>query len=185
MVVLPFFSELDWEAYIVSIAKIATKKLGSLICSMFLSSRLVFFSINLLSGFKSGMRFPKSNKKKKEIRIFLWKQQVGKKWRIQSKGGECLIFLMTWEQVWHAMGKGVKIPLFIWSLRFWHCYVSYCFKGCVRYILASFVSSLNESTCETKKNVFNFTSKAPFVLEKIKFYNSTFSNFITSPNASA
>ena len=73
MLVLPFFSELDWEAYIVSIAKIATKKLGSLICSMFLSSRLVFFSINLLSGFKSVMRFPKSNKKKKEIGIFFMK----------------------------------------------------------------------------------------------------------------
>ena len=28
---------------------------------------------------------------------------------------------------------------------------------------------LKESTCETKKNVFYFTSKAPFVLEIIKF----------------
>ena len=52
------------------------------------------------------------------------------------------------------------------------------------FLLVCFLS-LNESTCETKKNVFNFTSKAPFVLEKIKFYNSTFSNFITSSNASA
>ena len=30
-------------------------------------------------------------------------------------------------------------------------------------------SSLKESTCETRKNVFCFTSKALFVLEKIKF----------------
>ena len=29
--------------------------------------------------------------------------------------------------------------------------------------------SLNESTCETRKNVFYFTSKALFVLKKIKF----------------
>ena len=29
--------------------------------------------------------------------------------------------------------------------------------------------SLNESTCQTRKNVFHFTSKALFVLEKIKF----------------
>ena len=29
--------------------------------------------------------------------------------------------------------------------------------------------NLNEGTCQTKKNVFYFTSKALFVLEKIKF----------------
>ena len=29
--------------------------------------------------------------------------------------------------------------------------------------------SLNKSTCQTRKNVFYFTSKALFVLEKIKF----------------
>ena len=43
--------------------------------------------------------------------------------------------------------------------------------------------SLNESSCQTRKNVFYFTSKAFFVLEKIKFYISTFSNFMTSSNA--
>ena len=32
-----------------------------------------------------------------------------------------------------------------------------------------FFSSLNESTCQTRKNVFYFTLKALFVLEKIKF----------------
>ena len=41
------------------------------------------------------------------------------------------------------------------------------FKGCIRYIFASFFLSLNESTCETRKNVFYFTSKALFVLKKI------------------
>ena len=34
--------------------------------------------------------------------------------------------------------------------------------------------SLKESTCETRENVFYFTSKALFVLKKNKFYNSTF-----------
>ena len=43
------------------------------------------------------------------------------------------------------------------------------FKGCVRYIFASLFLSLNESTCQTGKNVFHFTLKALFVVEKIKF----------------
>ena len=42
-------------------------------------------------------------------------------------------------------------------------------KGCVCYIFARLFSSLNESPCQTKKNVFYFTSKALFALEKIKF----------------
>ena len=42
-------------------------------------------------------------------------------------------------------------------------------KGYVRYIFARLCLSLNESSCQTKKNVFHFTSKALFVLEKIKF----------------
>ena len=42
-------------------------------------------------------------------------------------------------------------------------------KGCARYIFASLFLGLNESTCQIKKNVFYFTSKPHFVLEKIKF----------------
>ena len=42
-------------------------------------------------------------------------------------------------------------------------------KGCVRYIFASLFLGLNESTCQTKKNTFYFTSKALFILKKIKF----------------
>ena len=41
-------------------------------------------------------------------------------------------------------------------------------KGCIRYIFASLFLSLKESTGETKKNILNFTSKALFILEKIK-----------------
>ena len=33
-------------------------------------------------------------------------------------------------------------------------------KGCVRYTFASLFLSLNESTCQTRKNIFYFTSKA-------------------------
>ena len=44
-------------------------------------------------------------------------------------------------------------------------------------------SSLNESTCQTRKNVFYFTPKALFVLEKIKFQNFRFSNFMAPSNA--
>ena len=43
------------------------------------------------------------------------------------------------------------------------------FKGCVHYIFANLFSSLSESTCQTKKNAFYFTSKDLFILEKIKF----------------
>ena len=42
-------------------------------------------------------------------------------------------------------------------------------KGCVCYIFASLSLSLNEGTCQAKKNVFYFSGKALFVLEKIKF----------------
>ena len=51
-----------------------------------------------------------------------------------------------------------------------------------RFVLVYFLS-LNESACQTRKNVFFFTTKALFVLEKIKFQNSRFSNFMTSSNA--
>ena len=47
------------------------------------------------------------------------------------------------------------------------------------FVLVCFLS-LNESTFQTRKNVFYFTSKALFVLKKIKFQNSTFSSFMTS-----
>ena len=55
-------------------------------------------------------------------------------------------------------------------------------KGCVRYIFASLFLGLNESPCQIKKKNFYFTSKPLFVLEKIKYYNFTFSNSLTSSN---
>ena len=42
-------------------------------------------------------------------------------------------------------------------------------KGCVHYIFAILFLGLKESTCQMRKNVFYFTSKPLFVLEKIKF----------------
>ena len=48
MVGLTFSSKLDWDSYIFSIAKTASKKIGGLICSMkFLSPGLLCISINL------------------------------------------------------------------------------------------------------------------------------------------
>ena len=43
------------------------------------------------------------------------------------------------------------------------------FKGCVRYIFACLFLCLNESPGQIRKSVFYFTSKAVFVLKKIKF----------------
>ena len=47
-----------------------------------------------------------------------------------------------------------------------------------------FLSS-KDSTCQTRKNVFYLTLKVFFGLEKIKFQNFRFSNFMTSSNAYA
>ena len=61
-------------------------------------------------------------------------------------------------------------------------YGSNKFKGCVHFIFASLFLGLNESSYQIKKNIFYFTSKHLFILEKIKFQKSTFSNFMTSSN---
>ena len=42
--------------------------------------------------------------------------------------------------------------------------LSVFFKGCVRYIFASFSLGQNENICQNKKNVFCFTSKLLFFL---------------------
>ena len=42
-------------------------------------------------------------------------------------------------------------------------------RSCVCYIFTSFSVYLKESICETRKNVFYFTSKALFILEIINF----------------
>ena len=42
-------------------------------------------------------------------------------------------------------------------------------KGCVCYIFVSLFLCLKESTCETRKNIFYFTSKALSVFEIIRF----------------
>ena len=53
------------------------------------------------------------------------------------------------------------------------------FEGSVRYIFAGLFVILKETTCETRKNIFYVTSKALFVLEKIKIRCL---NFMTSSN---
>ena len=46
------------------------------------------------------------------------------------------------------------------------CQVRMLFKGCVCYISASLFLTLKVSTCQTRKNVFYFTAKAVFIIEK-------------------
>ena len=50
----------------------------------------------------------------------------------------------------------------------WGWYPSAHYVVSATFVLVCFLS-LNESTCQTRKNGFYFTSKALFVLEKIKF----------------
>ena len=50
MLGLTFSSKLDWDSYVVSIAKTDSKKIGALIRSMKFSKRLLFISINLPYG---------------------------------------------------------------------------------------------------------------------------------------
>ena len=47
MLELTFSSKLDWDPYIISIAKTASKKIGALICSMFFSPKVALSGTNL------------------------------------------------------------------------------------------------------------------------------------------
>ena len=54
------------------------------------------------------------------------------------------------------------------------------FKGCVCYIFASLLLSLEKNFFETRKNVFYFTPKALFILKKIKVHSFRYLNSMTS-----
>ena len=58
-------------------------------------------------------------------------------------------------------------------------------EGCARYIFAGLFCMPKVSTCEKRKNVFLFSSKALFVLELMKFSLFGYSNVMTSSNAKA
>ena len=81
------------------------------------------------------------------------------KWKIQRKV-PCVTTL------WYS--HTLAFSFFSCLLIFCGCF-DFIIKGCVHYIFASLFLSLNESTCQMKENVFYFTSKPLFVLEKIKF----------------
>ena len=53
---------------------------------------------------------------------------------------------------------------------------------CSTFLLVCF-SILKDSTCETWKNIFYFTLKALVILEKIRFWNFSYSHFIIISNA--
>ena len=69
---------------------------------------------------------------------------------------------------WYIASKAVNIVFKC------HCKLStplntLLFIGCFQYILASSFFKSKKSTCETRKNGFSYTSKALFILKKIKF----------------
>ena len=61
---------------------------------------------------------------------------------------------------WEGGGQGPPVAKWnvIWDV-----------KGCIRYIFSSLFLKAKESACETRKNLFYYTSKALFILEIIKF----------------
>ena len=70
------------------------------------------------------------------------------------------------------MAKNSKLVKYVLQLQILVCSTS-CFHQTLKVVSATFLLvyfvSLKESTCETRKNAFYFTSKALFVLEIIKF----------------
>ena len=73
--------------------------------------------------------------------------------------------------------------MFEWVLNTPLKLVEYNVKGCVRYIFASLFFKSKGQHLGKNEKCFYFTSKALFVLKKIKFYNFRYSNFMKSPNA--
>ena len=62
-------------------------------------------------------------------------------------------------------------------------HASSAFKGFVCHICTSLFFKSKRKHFSNQKKCFYFTSKALFVVEKIKFQNSAFSNFMMSSNA--
>ena len=62
-----------------------------------------------------------------------------------------------------------KTSLFFVYILFYFALQTRVLKAAAATFLLVCFSSFNKSTCETGKNIFHFTSKALFLLEKIKF----------------
>ena len=94
--------------------------------------------------------------------------------KLQKIRGSQKMFIFRgggWGEGFFLWGRGQKI---IFSrggggnFLGWGWYPSAHYVVSATFVLVCFLS-LNESTCQTRKNGFYFTSKALFVLEKIKF----------------
>ena len=88
-----------------------------------------------------------------------------------------------WVDIFHL--KATKHCFFSGEDKFSKKMSSSILKVVFATFLLVYFACLKESTCETRKNVFYFTSKAVFVLEIIKYYFKRYSNIMMSSNAQA
>ena len=84
--------------------------------------------------------------------------------KTEPKKNQVRIFFLVWTYIPLKQSTSIVIVLNI------DFYVrkKYLKVASATFLLVCFLS-LNESTCQTRKNAFYFTSKTLFVLEKIKF----------------
>ena len=159
MLGLTFSSESDWGSQIISIAKTASKKIGALIRYM------KFFS--------------------PEVALHLYKSAIRpcmEYWcQVWVNAPSCYLELLDKLQKRICKTVGPSLAASLEPLAHGQNASS------LKVVPATFSQvcslSLKESTWETRKNVFYFTSKPLFVLEKMKFQNFRYSNFMTSSNA--
>ena len=130
-----------------------------------------------------------------EIKLKVNNRDTRKRYGSQ-RGGECRCVRKSRinGEEWVEKGFGVnKNSMNRYFLKGLLIAVMMCIPGHINWNLkvvsATFLPvyflSLNEISCQTRKNTFCFTSKALFVHQKIKFWYFRFSNFMTSSNASA
>ena len=102
----------------------------------------------------------------------------------------CMVFFFVFYVGWAYILRG---SLFIKVVSQWiqatrnllQCYPIFGLKVVPTTSLLLCFLRLKESTCETSKNVFYFTSKTLFILVIIKFWFFRYSNIMTSANAQA
>ena len=145
MLGLTFSSTLDWRSYNISIAKTASKKIEALICSMkFLSP---------------------------EVALYCYKSTICPCMEycchVSAGVPSCYLQLLDklQKQICNTVGPSLAASLEPLAHR---QNMANLKVVSATFLLVCFLS-VKESTCENMKNVFYFTSKALFILEKIKF----------------
>ena len=142
---MTFSSKFDWNSYIISIAKTASKKIGALIRS-----------VKFLSA---------------EVALYLYKSTILPCMEycchVVSVGPSFYLELLDKLQKWICKNVGPSLAASLEPLAHRENVASLKLVSAT-FLLVCFVC-LKVSTCETRKNVFYFTSKALLVLEIIKF----------------